>query len=46
MGRDADVDHTQMIGVDTVKLLGGYIPPTHSRISAPLSANKDAGGRD
>ena len=23
---DADVDHTQTIGGDTVKLLGGYIP--------------------
>ena len=24
---DADVDHTQTIGEDTVKLLGEYIPP-------------------
>ena len=24
---DADVHHTQTIGEDTVKLLGGYIPP-------------------
>ena len=24
---DADVDHTQIIGEETVKLLGGYIPP-------------------
>ena len=24
---DADVDHTQTIGGDTVKLLGGCIPP-------------------
>ena len=24
---DADVDHTQIIGGSTVKLLGGYIPP-------------------
>ena len=24
---DADVDHTQTIGGDTVKLLGGHIPP-------------------
>ena len=35
IGRDADVDHTQIIGGDTVKLLGdtvkllgGYIPPS------------------
>ena len=27
IGGDADVDHTQIIGGDTVKLLGGYIPP-------------------
>ena len=26
IGGDADVDHTQIIGWDTVKLLGGYIP--------------------
>ena len=25
---DADVDHTQIIEGDTVKLLGGYIPPS------------------
>ena len=30
---DADVNHTQTIGEDTVKLLAGYIPP---RVSAPL----------
>ena len=24
---NADVDHTQIIGGDTVKLLDGYIPP-------------------
>ena len=29
---DADVDHTQTIGGNTVKLLGGYIPG----VSAPL----------
>ena len=35
IGGDADVDHTQIVGGDTVKLLGGYIP--HSpRVSAPL----------
>ena len=27
IGGDADIDHTQIIGGDTVKLLGGYIPP-------------------
>ena len=26
IGGDADVDHTQTIGGDTAKLLGGYIP--------------------
>ena len=34
IGRDTDVDHTQIIGGDTVKLLGGYIPPW---VSAPLA---------
>ena len=35
IGGEADEDHTQIIGGDTVKLLGGYIP--HSlRVSAPL----------
>ena len=34
IGWDADVDHSQTIGGNTVKLLGGYIP--HSpRVSAP-----------
>ena len=27
IGRDADEDHTQIIGGDTVKLFGRYIPP-------------------
>ena len=27
VGGDADVEHTQIIGGDTVKILGGYIPP-------------------
>ena len=27
IGGDADVDHTQTIGGDTVKLLGGIYPP-------------------
>ena len=35
---DADVDQTQTIGGDTVKLLGGYIPL--SRVSAPLPTNR------
>ena len=26
-GRDADVDHTQIIGKDIAKLLGGIFPP-------------------
>ena len=34
-GEDTDVDHTQTIRGDTVKLLGGYIPPT-PRVSARL----------
>ena len=28
IGGDAGVDHTQTIGGDTVKFLGGYIPPS------------------
>ena len=27
IGGNADVDHSQTIGEDTAKLLGGYIPP-------------------
>ena len=27
LGRDSDVDHGQIIGGETVKLLGRYIPP-------------------
>ena len=27
IGGDADKDHAQIIGGDTVELLGGYIPP-------------------
>ena len=34
-GGVADVDHTQTIGRDIVKLLGGYIP----QVSAPLREN-------
>ena len=39
-GGDADVDHTQTIGGDTDKLLGGYIPPSSSvrRILKPESS--------
>ena len=33
--RDAQVDHTQIIGGDTVKLLGD-ISPQSPRVSAPL----------
>ena len=33
---DADVDHTQTIGGDTVKLLGGIYLPHPPRVSAPL----------
>ena len=33
IGGDADVDHTQSIGGDTVKLLGDISP----RVSAPLN---------
>ena len=32
---DADVDHTQIIGGDVVKLLGGYIPPTLPGLGTP-----------
>ena len=38
LGGNADVDHTQTIGGDTVKLLGGeYIPQLPPRASALLS---------
>ena len=37
IGGDADVDHTQLIGEDTVKLLGGNISPLSPPwVSAPL----------
>ena len=32
---DADVDHTQIIGKDTVKLLGGYIPQSPLGFGTP-----------
>ena len=35
IGGDADEDHTQIIGGDTVKLLGEYIPPS-PQVSEPL----------
>ena len=38
--RDADVDHTQTIGGDTVKLLGEIYPPDPPRVSAPLLVTK------
>ena len=39
IARNPEVDHTQIIGVDTVKLLGKVYPSTslHSRVLAPLS---------
>ena len=36
IGVDADVDQTQTIGGDTVKLLGGDISPHPPWVSAPL----------
>ena len=35
LGGDADEDHSQIIGGDTVKLLGGYIPPSRSGFGTP-----------
>ena len=35
IGGNADVDHTQIIGGDTVKLLGGYIPPSPPGFGTP-----------
>ena len=39
IGGDADVDHSQTIGGDTAKLLGGYIPHP-PQVSAPLHTMK------
>ena len=39
IGGDADVNHTQTIGGDTVTLLGEIYPPS-PRVSAPLVANR------
>ena len=36
IGGDADVDHTQTIGGDTIKSLGGIYSPHPPRVSAPL----------
>ena len=36
IGGDADVDHTQIIGGNTVKLLGGIYSPHPLRVLAPL----------
>ena len=35
IGGDAGVDHTQTIGGNTVKLLGGYIPPSSPGFGTP-----------
>ena len=35
IGKDADVDHTQNYWGDTVKLLGGYIPPIPPGFGTP-----------
>ena len=35
IGGDADVDHTQIIEGDAVKLLGGYIPPSPPGFGTP-----------
>ena len=45
VGRDADEDHTQIIGGDTIKLLGGYISPS-PLVSAPLHVGREKGSRD
>ena len=36
-GGDADVDHTQIIEGDTVKLLGGYIPTSPPGFGTPVA---------
>ena len=40
IGGMQDVDHTQTIGGETVKLLGGIYPPHPPRVSAPLYVRK------
>ena len=37
IGGDADEDHTQIVGGDTVKLLGGYVPPSPPGFSTPVN---------
>ena len=37
IGRDADVDHTQIIGEDNVKLLGRIYPPSPPGFGTPAS---------
>ena len=39
IGGDADEDHTQIVGGYTVKLLGGYIPPSPSGFGTTVQAN-------
>ena len=39
IGGDAGADHTQIVGGDTVKLLGGYIPPFPRVLGTLLSTN-------
>ena len=38
-GGGADEDHTQIIGGDTVKLLGEYIPPSPPGFGTPACKN-------
>ena len=39
IGGDADEDHTQIIGGDTVKLLGGNIPPSLPYFGTPAQTS-------
>ena len=41
IGGDADVDHTQITGGDTVKLLGEYIPPSPPGFGTPGSIQRN-----
>ena len=40
-GGDADEDHSQIIGGNTVKLLGGYIPPIRLGFGTPAFSDID-----
>ena len=40
IGGDADVDHSQTIGGDTAKVLGGYIPPSPPCFGTPASVQR------